>query len=246
MPDWQVALAMMALVIIAAAIQAHAGFGFALFLVPYSAWLIGPRETVLLATLLAIATNGLQAVRLRRHAIRRTAGLLAAGSFVGMPIGVGVLLFANPAMLKGGTAIAVLGATLLVGRGASIPARSSATDMLAGMVSGVLNTSTGISGPPVAIYLQGRVLPPREFRGTIAAFFLMTTFVALALLSLTVSFDTSVLAIAALCLPSLVLGNTLGNLLFHRTSEAVFRRAVLAVLILSGTAALIGAATELF
>lgn len=246
MPDWLVTAAMVCLIGVAAVIQAHTGFGFALFLTPFSAMLIGPKETVLLAAVLALATNGLQAFRLRHSVRRRTASLLAAGSFLGMPVGITALILADPAWLKAGTAVAVLTATVLVARGAQIPAMGVQSDVLAGLVSGVLNTSTGISGPPIAIYLHGRLMAPSEFRGTIAAFFLFTAAGAITLVALAASIETRVLTIAGLSLPFLFAGNTVGNSLFHRTDDAFFRRAVLAVLFSSGAAALVGALLEVW
>ena len=236
--DWPVALAILGLVALAAAVQAHSGFGFALLLVPFSGALIGTKETVLLAAVLALAMNALQSFRLRAFVQRRTASVLAVGSFVGMPAGVAVLLLANPSVLKAGTALAVLAATALLATGARLPAGGARSDLAAGMVSGVLNTSTGISGPPVALYLQGRLLPASEFRGTIAAFFFVTSIGALVLLALLAGIETKVVTVSLLSLPFLFAGSTAGNVLFARTSEAHFRRVVLAVLALSGLTAL--------
>jgi uncharacterized membrane protein YfcA len=236
--DWPVALAILGLVAFAAAIQAHSGFGFALFLVPFSTALIGTKETVLLAAMLALVMNALQSFRLRSFVQRRTASVLAVGSFAGMPAGVAVLLLANSSVLKAGTALAVLTATALLATGARLPPGNARRDLAAGLVSGVLNTSTGISGPPVALYLQGRRLPASEFRGTIAAFFFVTSVGALALLAVIAGIEAKVVTVSLLSLPFLFAGSTAGNVLFARTSEAHFRRMVLAVLALSGLTAL--------
>jgi uncharacterized membrane protein YfcA len=246
MADWPTALAILALVVVAAAIQAHSGFGFALFLVPLASALIAPRETVLLAGLLALAMNGMQGIHLRRFVDRRLASLLTAGSLLGMPAGMALLLLADPLALRAGAAVAVLLFTALIATGVRIPAGGVPSDLAAGMVSGMLNTSTGISGPPVAIYLQNRLLLPTEFRGTIAAFFFVTSIGAVALFVAAGAIEPWLLMVAVMSLPSLFLGSRLGNALFARTSEVNFRRSVLSVLGLSGTAALLFAVRDAY
>lgn len=238
--DWPTAAAIVALATTAAIIQALAGFGFALFIVPFLAMLIGPRDTVLLANLMSVVSSGSQAVVLRKSADRKTAGILMIGSFVGMPAGLAVLLFLDAEALKLVIAAMVVFFTILLMRGFALHSAGRLGDLVAGLTSGVLNTSTSMSGPPVVLYLQGKGLAPLHFRATIATFFAVTSTTAVALLILAGTAKPYVFAAFAISFPAVLIGQRVGNVLFDYVDLILFRRMVYGILLLSGAAAVVG------
>ena len=108
---------------------------------------------------------------------------------------------------------------------------------------GILNTSTSMSGPPVVMYLQGKGMPPLQFRATIATFFAMSSAVAVVLLLATGTAKPYVFAAFAISLPAVFIGQRAGNALFEKINAALFRRLVYVILLVSGTVAIIGALT---
>lgn len=241
--DWPTAVAIIALAFTAAVIQSLSGFGFALFIVPFLAILIGPRDTVLLSNLMSTFSSGMQSRTLRHSAERRTALTLMAGSAAGMPIGLAVLLLLDPTALKLVIAIMVIVFTLLLMRGLELHRAGAAGDFATGLTSGILNTSTSMSGPPVVMYLQGKGMPPLRFRATIATFFAMSSAVAVVLLLATGTAKPYVFAAFALSLPAVFIGQRTGNALFEKINASLFRRLVYVILLVSGTVAIIGALT---
>jgi uncharacterized membrane protein YfcA len=239
--DWPIAVAIILLAFVAACIQALSGFGFSLFIVPFLAILIGPKDTVVLANILSVVANAAQAAHLRHAVERRTATILTVGSFAGMPIGLAVLLLVNTTVLQIAIAVIVILFTVLLMRGLKIHGAGIGGDLATGVVSGILNTSTSMSGPPVVLYFQGRLMPPFEFRATTNVFFLVTALGAVALLALSRAIEPHVLVAAAMSLPSVFLGRLVGNALFARTHPTLFRRLVFGILILSGLSAIVGA-----
>lgn len=238
--DWTVALAIILLAAIAAFIQALSGFGFSLFIVPFLALIIGPKDTVLLANLLSTFSGVFQTAHLRHEAERRTALILMAGSFVGMPIGLAVLLLVDAHTLQLIIAGMVILFTLLLMRGLALHSVGLFGDLAAGVTSGILNTSTSMSGPPVVLYLQGRRMPPLHFRATTSMFFCVTSFVAVALLIATGNAKPYVFGAFALALPAVLLGQRAGNLMFKRVDVVFFRRMVYTILLVSGAVAIVG------
>lgn len=241
--DWPLALAIVLLAAIAAFIQALSGFGFSLFLVPFMALLIGPKDTVLLANLLSTAVGVSQTYYLRHDAERRLAGMLMAGSVVGMPVGIAVLMLVNADTLQLIIAGMVIFFTLLLMRGLALHSAGLVGDLAAGFTSGVLNTSTSMSGPPVVLYLHGRGLPPLQFRATTAVFFFVTSCIAVTLLLASGNAKPYVFGAFALSVPSILIGQRVGNLVFKRVNLVYFRRMVYGILLLSGTVAIIGTLT---
>jgi len=239
--ELHVAAAIILLAATASCIQALSGFGFSLFIVPFLSLLIGPKDTVVLANLLSITVNLIQFPRLRHSIERKTASILALGSYAGMPVGLAVLLLIDPTALRLLIAVSVILFTLLIMRGLRIHGGGRPGDLATGFVSGVLNTSTSMSGPPIVLYLQGKGLTPAAFRSTTNAFFLVTAVGAVGLLLASGSVKPWVIGAFALAMPAAEAGRMLGNRLFDHIDEARFRRLVYAILLLSATVALLSA-----
>jgi uncharacterized membrane protein YfcA len=237
--ELHVAAAIILLAATASCIQALSGFGFSLFIVPFLSLLIGPKDTVVLANLLSVMVNLIQFPRLRHSIERKTAFILALGSYAGMPVGLAVLLLIDPVALKLLIAVSVILFTLLIMRGLRIHGGGHPGDLATGFVSGILNTSTSMSGPPIVLYLQGKGLTPATFRSTTNAFFLVTAVGAVGLLFASGSVKPWVLGAFLLAMPAAEGGRMLGNRLFDRIDEARFRRLVYAILLLSATVALL-------
>lgn len=238
--DWRIALAVIVLAMLAAFIQALSGFGFSLFIVPFLALLIGPKDTVLLANILSTLSGVAQALYLRKHAERRTALTLMAGACVGMPIGLAVLLLVDAQALQIIIAGMVIFFTLLLMRGVSLHSAGLVGDVAAGVTSGILNTSTSMSGPPVVLYLHGRGLAPLPFRATTSVYFTATSSIAVILLLASGAGKPSIFIAAALALPAAFAGQRVGNIVFKYVDVVFFRRMVYAILLLSGTVAILG------
>lgn len=239
--DLPLAIAIVVLAAVAALIQALSGFGFSLFIVPILAILIGPQDTVLLANLLSTFSNAMQARHLRQSAERRTAVVLMAASSAGMPVGLAVLLLVEARTLQVAIAVMVIISTLVLMRGVALHAAGTLGDIIAGFTSGVLNTSTSMSGPPVVLYLQGKGLTPLQFRATISTFFLVTSAIAVCLMIAAGAFRPYILAAWAVSVPAVFAGQRLGNVLFERVDVLLFRRMVFAILFLSAGIAIAGA-----
>lgn len=239
--DVLTALAIVSVAAVAAFIQALSGFGFALFAVPLLAILIGPQDTVLLANLLSTFSTGMQTRTLRRAADLRTAAILFAGALVGMPLGLAVLFFVRAEVLQLIIAGVVVVSTFAIMRGFALHAAGLAGDLIAGVTSGILNTSTSMSGPPIVLYLQGKGMEPLPFRATIATFFFASSTTAVALLLIFGESEAYVFVAWALCVPAILAGQFVGNRMFHRIDIVFFRRLVYAILFVSAGVAVVGA-----
>lgn len=217
----------------ASAIQSLSGFGFSLFIVPVLAVLIGPKETVLLANVLSTGLNAVQLPSIRGHVEWPTARRMLVASFVGMPLGLAVLLIVDPEVLKLIIAATVVVFTVLLVRGTRMHGEGRAGDLTAGAISGILNTSTSMSGPPIVIYLQGRALPSANFRATACFYFLVSAAGAVVLLTIGGASSRTAWLAALVAVPGVIAGRVIGNACYNRIDERRFRGLVYAVLLLS-------------
>jgi uncharacterized membrane protein YfcA len=234
-------LACAAILLVAAATQALTGFGFALVAVPLLAAVTSPRTAVvgtsLAAPLLTLAT----AMRDRGHVRWRTAALLVGASALGMPAGLLVLKAAPERALTALIGLVALACTLLVWRGLRLRGGTGTVGAV-GVLSGVLSTSTGTTGPPLVAAFQAMGYGPRAFRGTLAAVFSGSGVLSLAGLAVSGQVRAAGVAVGLAGVPAVAVGWWAGNRLFSRVDPVRFRQLALAGLLVSSLATLARAA----
>lgn len=228
------------LAVFASGTQASTGFGFGLLIVPPLVLVAGPKDAVVISNVLATALSAFMTAQLRGAVEWRTGFVLLLAAACGMPIGLAVLIWLEPDLLQVVIATSVLLATVALARGFRIPAAGVWADAAVGLMSGALRTSTSMSGPPVVLYLQGQGLPPDRFRATLTAFFLATGLMAIVSFALGARFNEDVGFAVLAGLPALAVGWVVGNAIFARLNERIFRRVVLSVLVASSLIAIAG------
>ena len=241
MTGWE-AVAIVSLVFAASAVQAATGLGFGLLIIPPLVLVTGVKDAVVISNVLSTALSSLLLFQVHGSVAWPTVMRIFLASCVGMPIGLAVLILADPRVLQVVVAVAVIVFTVLLARGVRLTAAGWHGDAMTGLASGVLRTSTSMSGPPVIIALQGRGMESAVFRGTITAFFVASGVVSVGLLAASGRFHASVLLQVAVALPAVVIGLVVGAALYRRANEQLFRRAVLAILFVSAAVALLAAA----
>lgn len=222
----------------ASLVQALTGLGFGLMIVPPLILVVGVKDAVVVSNLLGMLLSAGLLLRTHEHVEWRTGLTLLVGAVLGMPLGLAVLIWANPDVLQLVIAVAVIVFTVLLSRGLRIHGGGLAGDGLTGVLSGVLRMSTSMSGPPVVIYLQGKGLGSIPFRATISAFFALSGVVGAALFLVGGQITGDVLREVAVALPALTVGFAGGQVLYARIDEARFRKLVLAVLFTSAALAI--------
>lgn len=232
---WLVALA----VFLGSALNGLVGFGFALVTVPVMAIAVGPKEAVVLSALFGLLSNAGVSIRHRSEVEVPVVRRIVTGSVLGMPLGLVVIVAVPPEPLKAAIAVVVLVSVGLLARGWVIQDPPPSADLLTGLVSGAMNTSVGISGPPVVMNLHGRSLGKGPFRASAAAVFAVSGVVALALFGLAGQIHADTVTAAAVAVLAWPAGWRLGDLLHHRFDEERFRGLVLVLLGLTGLLTLV-------
>ena len=215
------------------------GMGLPLIATPILAGVFGPRIAVTVVTIPIFAANSLLLVQgLRdRHLLRGMAPLVGA-SVVGTAIGTLLL-----AQLDQRT-FAILIATMVIvflARGDRLlgddPAalRARILGPLICFVGGVLQGTTSIASPLVGSYFHARRLSPRDFVFVLAVIFEVNSIVQLVGYSLQGLYTAEVVALGLLGLVPTLLALAVGIYLRGRLDPAVFRRLIIALLVLSVT-----------
>jgi uncharacterized membrane protein YfcA len=213
--------------------------GFAFGLVVSSIWLyiLTPLQTATLIIAFGLIVQGISVWKLRRALDWHRLWPFVAGAALGVPLGVSILTFANPAWARAGVGLfLVLYSLYALFRPAIKPVKAggAAADAGVGFLNGVLGGLTGLAGILVTIWCGLRGWPKDQqrtvFQPVAVAIFLISAVWIGA--SGAVTADTIKLFLIGL--PALLAGTWLGLKLFDRINETTFRKIVLVLLLASG------------
>ena len=225
-------------------LQSATGFGFSMLTSPLLLALIGPEQAVTASSILGFLLSGvLLAGEGRRPdvATRDAVGPRRRAASPAWSLGAIAVSTFSVQALSLVMAVGVAAGLVVRVRARRSPQREVGrwSAPLAGLASGALSTSTGISGPPLIFHLLARGLPPARMRDTLAAIFLSLGAIGLIPLAITGSLDVP--DGMPLLLACALVGQVAGRRLFARMSSGVYEPVVLGVLLVASTVALVSA-----
>ncbi|SRR5258707_6562170 len=217
---------------------ASGGAGFAFALVAASVWLhaFDPVHTAFLvlvcSTLLQFGTIG----PLVRHIQVRRLWPFLAGGLAGIPLGVVLLTYTDPNVLK--TAIGIFLAAfglfvLLAPRLPVIAAGGQAADAAVGFAGGVLGGLGGYSGVLPTIWTQLRGWSKFEARAVYQPFIIVAQIATMIVIGV-VALDKAGVLLLIVSLPALLVGGWVGWRLYGHLDERRFRQFLALLLVVSG------------
>ncbi len=236
-----VAVAVMVVVTLSSLAQTVTGFGFSLLAVPPLSLVLEPADAIAVALVLLVVANVTLVASEWTEVDRPATAWLLGGSVVGLPLGLVVLRALSADGLRLAVAVAVLVAVVVVVTGRPALGHGPVTLLAAGVVAGALTTSLTTNGPPAALALQGRRLPPQQFRPTVGVVIGSTALVGVILFGVDGRLAGEVPAAVGVGLPAVVVGWALGLRIRGRVPDAWSRRIVIGLLVV-GTLVSAGAA----
>jgi uncharacterized membrane protein YfcA len=222
-----------AIAFLASVCQSVTGFGFALVMVPLITIVWAVKPGVAATVLLSLFGNLMLLREVRGHVSAHRVGGLLGGFAIGLVPGVFVFEKVDEDALRIAVGAIVLMATLLVYRAPEIDRGHDGLGlrMVTGAISGAIGSSTSLSGPPVVLYLVGRVREIDAFRATVLAYFVPSSLIVLISYAIVGQITGDVLLLAAVGAPAVLIGNPVGAWLRGHLDADRFRIVVLAVLI---------------
>jgi uncharacterized membrane protein YfcA len=213
--------------------------GFAFGLVAASIWLyiLSPLQSATLIIAFGLIVQGYSVWKLRHALDWKKLWPFIAGAAIGVPVGVTVLTWADPAYVRAGVgALLVLYSLYAWFRPALKPltAGGAAADAGIDFLNGVLGGMTGLAGILVTIWSGLHGWPKDRqravFQPVAVAIFLMSGL----WLGAKGAIAPDTIKLFAIGLPVLIAGTWLGLKLYGRLNEASFRKVVLVLLFISG------------
>jgi uncharacterized protein len=233
LPDLAVFLAA---TFLASALAGLAGFAFGLIAAAFWLHLLSPLQTTTLIVVFGLLVQGMAVWRVR-HALSLTRlWPFLAGGVIGVPIGVEVLRGTEPRLIRHGVGAVLLLFSLyaMAQPKLAVAAGGRTADGAVGLLSGVLGGTTGLAGILPVIWCNLRRWPKDEQRAVFQPVG-VAIFAATALwLGVEGSVAADTVRLAVIGVPAVLAGTWIGLRLYGRLDEVGFRRAVLALLLVSG------------
>lgn len=211
-------------VMLAAMTQGLTGFGFALVSVPVLMLFEDAHLVIVTTLILGLVLNGFILLQVRGRVSWRKAGLITAGSLLGVPFGSYMLTVLDSGALK--TVVAALvvlfSVPLLLGYSARFR-HGRLASLLAGTVSGALQGSTGMGAPPVVLFMANQGLPKEVFRGMMVVRSTAASALSVMVLAPTGMIDSTVALHSLLLVPALAIGMAAGTRLLRHVPQRFFK-----------------------
>ena len=228
---------------LAAGCQSLTGFGSSLLAVPLLSLYLDVKLAVVISTLLSTAISGPLLVEVRRQVRLAKVAPLAIGSVAGVPVGLLILEGVDARSLKILVAAVVIGASaiLYLAPRLHFGSRNVLSSLVAGALSGLLRASTSMAGPPLVLYTLSHEKEIEEFRSTLLAMFLFTSLLTVPGFIVADLVSRDALLATGVAVPGLVAGLLAGAYLRSRVQPELFRRLVLAVLVITSVGVIVSA-----
>ncbi|MFO1171100.1 MAG: sulfite exporter TauE/SafE family protein [Hyphomicrobiaceae bacterium] len=212
----------------AAVVRGYSGFGFSLLTISALSLMFSPVEVIASIFLLEIAASLHLLPGIWRDVQWRSVGLLLIGTAIATPIGVSLLKQVPEAPMRVALAAFVLVAVALLWRGFALKrVPSSPATLATGALGGLFNGAFGIGGPPIILFYFSSPAGDIAGRASLIALFLGMDLIGLATQTWNGLITLDHVWRAALFLPVLLIGISLGARSFKGSDPAVFRRRVL-------------------
>jgi uncharacterized membrane protein YfcA len=226
-----------AAVFLGAFVSGFAGFAFSAVAGGILLHTLLPMEAVPLMMACSVGVQATNLWALRRHIEWRQSLVLVLGGMLGVPIAVWLLQNTDARTFREvfGLAVALYAGYMLFRPSiAYLQLMNRSRNALIGFGGGLIGGLTAMPGALPTIWCDMHGVPKNQQRGLVQPFIAAMQVFALALMLIHHDLSAGVLANLLLSIPALIAGTVLGILTFRNVSEQVFRRIILAVLLVSG------------
>ena len=241
LPSAGEAAALVATVIVTGVVRGFTGgIGSNAVMAPALALLVGPQRAVPMMLMINVVTSMQLIPEAARRAAWHEALPMGLAGIAMAPLGIYLLYVMDEAVMRRAVAVAAMALTvvLIVGWRYTGP-RSLPLATGIGGLSGLLNGSVGVGGPPVVFYLMSGPHDASVVRASFTIFISMVQTVSVVIFLFVGAFSPDQLVRCAIMVPPFALGIWAGTHLFRRSSEALFRRVALGLMLAVSVAALV-------
>ena len=215
--------------------QGLTGFGLALVAVSILVNFLSPKVVIPMIVILSIVTNSVILFESRKWVdLKRIWPLMVTG-IAGMPLGTYLLVVLDVGTLRVfiGIVMALFAIAFLMGFSMQIKNEKVAFAPV-GLVSGLLQGSTSLSGPPVILFFVNQGVAKQVFRANLVAYFTVLSLATVPAYAIGGLITGEVLKYVLWFLLPMIIGVAVGIKLAHKIEERLFRNIALVIVTIAG------------
>lgn len=223
------------IVFFASVIQGTVGFGFSLIAVPLLAFILPMKIIVPIAVVYNLVINIMVVLTTKKYIRLRKIWIMIVCGIIGIPIGVFGLKNLNPEVLKAIIGFLICITSISMAKGYKVKFnRVKISYGITGFISGVLNGSLSMSGPPIVLFLSNEGYDKNEFRANLATYATITNILTIIAFMFSGLLSTDMLHIIGTNIISLLLGTSIGIIIASKITDKYFKKIVLLLLAIIG------------
>lgn len=217
---------------IGSTVLSSVGFGIGMSTTPVLLLVFEPQTAVVVVNTISIVLFALIIYQNRSEIPIRSVVPWCVAGLAGMPIGVFILSSANASLLRIGITVLIIALTAATALNLhNVIPRSRWSGMVVAAVVSVLLNSLGIGGPLMALYVLAQGWTRNALRGSLALYFIIVEASGVVGYGFTGLLTGERIALILITIVPVLLGFWLATFLVRRMNEAVFRRAVVVVIV---------------
>jgi len=200
---------------------------------PFLLFLFDPLDAIQINLILTLVISSALFIKIRKDVDYGVLKRFIIGSTIGLPIGIIILLSLDMDKLKLVIGLIILVLTVVLILKFRIH-QTEKRDFFVGGISGSLTASIGMAGPPLLLYFSSTNTGKSKIRGTTLAFYLFIYLMSLMIQIIVIGTNKTIWISTAYALPVVLLGLILGQLLFNRINQHLFRIISYIILLFTG------------
>jgi uncharacterized membrane protein YfcA len=220
---------------LAGLISGVTGFGFSLISVPILILFLSPKLVVPIVLVHSLIINFFLLLESKKWVnLKRIFPLVVAG-IIGTFFGTGLLIVLNVYLIKFFVGFIIILFSTFFLTGFTFKMKSEKLAFLpVGFISGLLNGSITMSGPPIILFFKNQGVEKKVFRANLIAYFAILNLSTLFSFFYSNLLSINVLEFTILFLPSSIFGGIMGIKIVHNIREKLFNNLILITLIFAG------------
>ncbi|MDP2088673.1 MAG: sulfite exporter TauE/SafE family protein [Flavobacteriaceae bacterium] len=229
-----------AVILLSSVVKGITGFGFALLAVPLLSMIFPLNLLVPSLVLFNLITSIMMLYKLKEKIRGYYIVPMILASLAGIPLGVHLLTFLNPEILKIITGFTVVLFSIKMLSGVKLAKRNIHKPIVfAGFLSGILTSSISIGGPPLAIALDRKGYSKDMFRGIFIWFMVFSSLFSSLAFYYKGLLTTDTIKFTVFSLPLLFIGSGWGVKIAAKINQHQFRKFVIYINVCTGLLMLI-------
>lgn len=219
-----------------ALVQGATGFGSGLLINAFWLHIMEPTYAIPLNVVTSLFISGVPIYKLRKKLDFSKLKQFAIFGVIGIPIGMYLLVISDPSKLKFsiGVILVIYALLMLKISSFSIKVDNKIVNNIVALISGITGGLTALLGIIPVAWFSVQKLSKNTKRGTYEPFIFITSIVAILSFTFAGLYKIEMFFDLLKIIPALVIGSWLGINIYNQINEDLFRKTVLALILISG------------